>query len=138
MKLFTPQMTEICEVDRENLQEYLVSNGLADRQVVHGDGSLIVFDQRYADVLNNVENGHITTLTRYSSIDKLANEVAALLDESDAVAFVPDHRAMRLFFNTEGFVSEMNSLTNQFAHLSFVLPAGLYGRSHVAVFVKGA
>lgn len=81
----------------------------------------------------NSQNGVI--LRKYNSRDNLADLMQEIIDGGQMVMFYPEKKYMKYFFNTKGFVSEMEGVLAMLKSFDLVYGPGLCGRNH-AVIIK--
>ena len=67
----------------------------------------------------------------YRSEDELVRELQCAIENGTAVIFAPTMKSMRVFFNTEGFVTTMTSVLSKISEYDLVVPPDCYGSKHV-------
>jgi hypothetical protein len=130
LKILTPQLELLENLPQEALPDFLSARGLASRRNNRSD-SIVVFDSNIESMLANTVDRKIAVIRKYRDNYQLLEDIRKNLSESDRVIFAPKMSSMRHFYSTRGFIHQMNTFREKIPNSEIIIPAGLYGTSHL-------
>jgi len=134
--LVTPQLEQLFEGGKQEVERYAVEHKLTTRKGV-ADDQLIAFDSKKTPLVEEVEAGNMKRVRVGWPTEAVAREILMALAEEEHVAWLPSRRG----FSRLGHISEFIRVAKDIAsghcqQVQIALSPGFYGMLPLCIYSR--